>query len=75
MASYLREGEGNSSTQDSACRTPGQSGACWDPNLSSEMEEFSAWGLLGGDGNFAISPSEILNLTEGLNMEDFLLRE
>jgi hypothetical protein len=39
------------------------------------MEEFSPWGLLGGDGNFAISPNEILNLTEGLNMEDFLLRE
>ncbi|CAI6100679.1 unnamed protein product [Clonostachys chloroleuca] len=40
-----------------------------------EMEEFSPWGLLGSDGNFAISPNEILNLTEGLNMEEFLLRE
>ncbi|VUC25742.1 unnamed protein product [Clonostachys rosea] len=75
MASYLREGEGNSSAQDSSCRTPGQGGGFWDPNLSSEMEEFSPWGLLGSNGNFAISPNEILNLTEGLNMEDFLLRE
>ncbi|CAH0027230.1 unnamed protein product, partial [Clonostachys rhizophaga] len=44
-------------------------------HIMAEMEEFSPWGLLGSDGNFAISPNEILNLTEGLNMEEFLLRE
>lgn len=36
------------------------------------VDETSPWGLLGSHGGYILSPGEIMQLAEGLNMEDFL---
>ncbi|EEU38164.1 uncharacterized protein NECHADRAFT_48289, partial [Fusarium vanettenii 77-13-4] len=37
------------------------------------VDETSLWGLLGSHGGYILSPGEIMQLAEGLNMEDFMV--
>ncbi|KAL6360057.1 hypothetical protein LRP88_05755 [Fusarium phalaenopsidis] len=37
------------------------------------VDETSPWGLLGSHGGYILSPGEIMQLAEGLNMEDFMV--
>ncbi|KAM0424174.1 hypothetical protein ACHAPT_010543 [Fusarium lateritium] len=37
------------------------------------VNETSPWGLLGSHGGYILSPGEIMQLAEGLNMEDFMV--
>ncbi|KAM6522798.1 hypothetical protein FALCPG4_012413 [Fusarium falciforme] len=37
------------------------------------VDETSPWGLLGSHGGYILSPEEIMQLAEGLNMEDFMI--
>lgn len=75
MASYPTAGRWSEdeTTHDAGEGNSAEESAFWSFRLVESAEEFSPWGLLGSDGNLAISPTEMLNLAEGLNMEDFMI--